>query len=211
MNKCLNVEAPWFLDRLYEDHNFNIFAPVFIPKVNTNMGVKGAVYINNAGFYTIYGNMQSVDNNLSSKGDTCTNGVCDYMKGCTVGLETKNQILAHNILITSLDGDPSCGRDIFHDTSDHQQFEYKVENHQMLGASNINITSSVIDARVSVEVSVVKNNLSFYDNSSSVLLYVVECCQMSHNFSNIFDKSYPSNSISDSSDSDECYTSISAM
>ena len=101
------------------------------------------------------------------------------MKGCTDGFETKNQTLAYNILISSLDGDPSCGGDIFHNTCGHQQFEYKVENHQMLSASNINITSSVIDARVSVKVSVVKNTLSFCDNSSSVLLHEVESCQMS--------------------------------
>ena len=153
VNNCLNVEAPCFLDSLYEDYNFNIFSPVFVPKVNSNS------------------NMQSVNINLPRKGDTRTNDMCGYMKGCTNGFETKNQTLAHNILISSLDGDPSCGGDIFHNTCSHQQFEYKVENHQILSASNINITSSVTDARVSVKASVVKTNLSYYDNSSSVLLH----------------------------------------
>ena len=101
--------------------------------------------------------MQSVNNNLSRKGAN-TNDVCGYMKGCTDGFETKNQTLAHKILISSLDGDPSCGGDIFHNTCGNQQFEYKVENHQMLVASNITITSNVIHARVNVTVSVAKNN-----------------------------------------------------
>ena len=63
-NIWLNVEAPCFLDNLYEDYNFNIFALVFGPKVNLNIGVKGPAYINNAGWYTIYGNMPSANISL---------------------------------------------------------------------------------------------------------------------------------------------------
>ena len=126
------------------------------------------------------------------------------MKGCTNGFETKNQTLNHNILISSLDGDPSFGGDIFHNTCSHQQFEYRVENHQMLRASNINITSSVIDARVNVTVSPV-TTLSFDENLSSVFLHEFNSGQMSKNFSDA------STSITSNTDHDEYYTSIQAF
>ena len=116
--------------------------------------------------------MSSVNINLLKTDNTHINGMCGYMKGCTNGFGTKNQTLDHNILILSLHGDPSSGGDIFHNTCSHQQFEYKVENHQMLGASNINITSSVIDARVNVTVSPV-TTLNFDENLSSVSLHEV--------------------------------------
>ena len=43
-NIWLNVEAPCFLDNLYEDYNFNIFSPVFVPKVNLNI-VNLSIYV----------------------------------------------------------------------------------------------------------------------------------------------------------------------
>ena len=181
-NNWLNVEAPCFLDNLYEDYKFNVFAPVFVPKVNLNIDATGPAYINNAGCHTIYGSMSSVNINLSKTDNNHSNGMCGYMNGCTNGFETKNQTLDHNILISSLDGDLSCGGDIFHNTCSHQQFEYKVENHQMLGASNINITSNVIDVRVNVLVSPV-TTFSFEENLSFVSLHEVNSGQTSKNCS----------------------------
>ena len=46
---------------------------------------------------------------LSEDGCNYANIICVCVKGCTNGLETKNQTLAHNVLISGLDGDPSCG------------------------------------------------------------------------------------------------------
>ena len=56
--------------------------------------------------------------------------------------------------------------------------EYKVENHQMLGAFDINITSNVIDVRVNVTVSPV-TTLSFDENLSFVSLHEVNSRQTS--------------------------------
>ena len=129
--------------------------------------------------YTIYGNMQTVDKKLSKSGHNCVNNVCSFMKGCTNGFETKNKTLAHNILISGLDGDPSCGWDTFHNTSCPQQFEYKVENHQILSGCHINQSLCVIHTHVGVEDSIVPDIEFFYENTSSVIVYEIDKCQKS--------------------------------
>ena len=199
-NNWLNVEAPCFLDNSLAEYKFNVFAPVFVPKVNLNIDVTGPAYINNAGCRTIFGSRSSVNINLLKTNNNHSNGMC----GCTNGFETKNQTLVHNILISSLDGDPSCGGDIFHNTCSYQQFEYKVEDHQMLGASNIIIISNAIDACVNVLVSPV-TTFSSEENLFFVSLHEVNSSQMSKNCSDA------TISITSHTVYEEFYTSIQAF
>ena len=131
----------------------------------TQIGTEGLVYVNNAGIYTVYDRMQSVENNLSMESNGHISGVCEYVNDSTDGIETKQKTLVHNLLITGIDGDPSCGGDIFHNTCGHQQFEYQVEHHQMLNASDINITLATY-ARMNVN--------SCDTNSIGSLLYTHE-------------------------------------
>ena len=191
-NNCLNVEAPCFIISVYKNYKFNIFAPVFAPNAHRSVHVKGLSYINNAGLYTVYGNVQNVNNVRFTSGEKCykhINSVCGQVKGCTDGseitnqtgvkdctdgFETKNQTLVHNIFISGLDGDLSCGEDIFHNTSCPQQFEYKVENHQMLSGIGINQPLSGLYARVVVKDSVVSYIMSANKSTSSVLKYEAE-------------------------------------
>ena len=125
VNNCLNVEAPCFVCGLHEICKFNIFAPVFVPRSNRNLCIKGETYINNAGLYVTYNILTSVNDKYTRDDCVCVSGMCDDMEACTNGFITKNQTLVHNVLMSSLDGDPSCGGDIFHDTSCPKQFEYR--------------------------------------------------------------------------------------
>ena len=133
------------------------------------------------------------------------------VKGCTNGLETKNQTLAHNVLISGLDGNPLMLGDIFHNTSCPQEFEFKVENHQMLSGSDINQTSSHLHEGVSMKDSIASDRHDIVSVNASRSQNVgneVENCQSLSNSNGASDYLHTRLSITTSIGSDEHYTRI---